>query len=271
MALAKDDRRYLTLAISISLPAVGVMYIGFYNDSLEGYVEAVTTGLLLAGTLLTVINISKVKSPSLKWTTGLFATGFGLQFGYAVALLIGPSLENPFPSIGVDNTAMGLSLASYVFWIAAILLDRGSPRRPMNTDSITVLGAYAVAGAAVIWRGGRYWLDYASDGGYDGVTAGLWLGYVVFPVVAVGFVAFYLLNGGWGRGRETGYNWRYFIVPIALVALADGLSVGYPAWAGGTVPALADWAVYIAACSFIVAGGLILRLSDKWPSVEPQA
>jgi len=235
------------------------------------YIDIASVVLVTIGAALLLMIVPKSTRKSFRQITALMALGFLFQMVYMYIWYYYVHIADPS---GVPNVSIGdfFYLGSYVFWTAAALpyLRRYGSLMSMKTRLMLV--GYSLLAAIIAVLSTHYYYDNALRYGYDWFTTGVWLSYVVVPLVCFFFflaIALLYHYDHYGKGLLR-YYWLYFLAPIGLIAAADISGGFYYITYDASVPGQYSDALYLLAYSMVIASGAAVLKSDlREASMEP--
>jgi hypothetical protein len=235
------------------------------------YIDVASAVLMTIGAALLIMVIPRATRKSFRHIAALIALGFLFQmiFMYIYFYYLHISSLQRMPYVGIGDF---FYLGSYVLWTAATLPYLRRYGGLMSKSTLLMLVVYSIIAAIVIALSTKYYYDYSIRNGYDVLTSGVWLSYVVVPMVCLFFyVAIALLYryDHYGRGLLR-YYWLYFLVPIGLIAAADISGGFYYISYDASVPGQYSDALYLLAYSMVIASAVaVLGSNLHEASMEP--
>lgn len=252
---------------------VGLTFFKLTRDeaTIGYYIDVASVVLMTIGAALLLMVIPKATRKSFRQITALMALGFLFQMIFMYIYYYYLQIADPpgMPYVGIGDF---FYLGSYVLWTAATLPYLRRYGSLMSRDTRLMLVGYSVLAAIIIALSTHYYYDYALLNGYDWLTTGVWLSYVVVPLVCLFFfVAIALLYhfDHYGKGLLR-YYWLYFLIPIGLIAAADISGGFYYILYDASVPGQYSDALYLLAYSMVIATGMtVLGSNLHEASMEP--
>ena len=235
------------------------------------YIDVASVVLMTIGAALLLMVIPKATRRSFRQIAALMALGFLFQMVFMYIYYYYLQVADPpgMPYVGIGDF---FYLGSYVLWTAATLPYLRRYGSLMSRKTLLTLVGYSVLAAIIIVLSTHYYYDYSIQNDYDWFTTGVWLSYVVVPLVCLFFfVAIALLYhfDHYGKGLLR-YYWLYFLIPIGLIAAADISGGFYYITYDASVPGQYSDALYLLAYSMVMASGMaVLGSNVHEASMEP--
>jgi hypothetical protein len=235
------------------------------------YIDVASIVLMTIGAALLVVIVPRATRKSFRQIASLMALGFLFQmvFMYIYFYYLHIDARQGMPYVGIGDF---FYLGSYVFWTAATIPYLRRYGSLMSTKARLMLLGYSVLAVVISYLSTRYYYDYAVANGYDWFTTGVWLSYIVVPLVCFFFflaIAMLYHYDHYGKGLLR-YYWLYFLVPIGLIAAADISGGFYYTIYNASVPGQYSDALYLLAYSLVIASGAAILGSDLHEaSIEP--